>query len=185
MHGKALNRLRRQLTDLHLGILPDVGQHHAKGYRYSIGKLPDGTDARIWLGHNQSEAQRLAGYYLSEWGRIVKEGGTSWPPGAISNVQDVVKRHGEMVRQYTDGLRQELKYAERSAAERRASYEEWTGERLPSTLGPSPQVDAVTPTAADGKTLYNAIDAYLESLRGKRLSPECHSDKPTPAVRTR
>ena len=36
--GKAFNRLRQQLADVQLGQLPEVGEKHAKGYRFRLGK---------------------------------------------------------------------------------------------------------------------------------------------------
>ena len=47
---KSLNRLREAIGNSRLGILPDVGKKHAKGYRYTTGQHADGSIARFWLG---------------------------------------------------------------------------------------------------------------------------------------
>jgi hypothetical protein len=164
-NAKALNRIRHQIGNCQLGILPDVGKPHAKGYRFAVGKHADGSYARFWLGQEKTEAQHRAEAYLIVWADIISQGGHCWTQERIDAARGLAERKINLIRDVVTSMRQTAVGFEQHAATTRQNID----LLAPQTAGSAALVSA-PPTTGTGPTLYQAIDAYLESFGGKRRS---------------
>ena len=184
MHGKALNRLRQQLADAKIGILPDVGAPHAKGYRFTLGKHGDGTPARFWLGHHRTEAQHRASCYLALWADLAEAGQAHWTDELVAKARELGDQKVALVRRFVADMQQHASDVDRQGREQRHRIALTMPEAAPHVTAVGVvSVSGRSAAAAGTKTLYEAIDAYLASLRGKRRS-ESHKWRAEQVLRT-
>ena len=168
MHEKTQNRQRQQLAQLEDGILPEVGAAHVKGYRFSVGRNEDGSPARFWLGHHRTEAQQRAACFLQIWSDLMSAGDSHWDERSIAAARDLSERKVAIVREWVS----DLATSAREYDERAAKYRASVAEMMPETAHPSVGGTSVLAVSrpAEGRTLYEAIDAYLDALSRKRMS---------------
>src|SRR5687767_8393915 len=156
---KSLNRLREAIGNSQLGILPDVGKKHAKGYRYAIGQHADGSLARFWLGHHHAEAQHKADAYLIVWADIVATRGNRWTEERIKQAREFAERKLQLLRGFVADLRDTASMFDRFAAQQRRSAEMTLPASAPAPVAPAP--------TAGKPSLYDAIKSYTDGLDGK------------------
>ncbi len=164
---KSLNRLREQLGNSKLGVLPDVGKPHAKGYRYTVGQHADGSIARFWLGHNQTEAQHRADALLTTWARTITRNGHHWTPEMIKEARDFGEQKVQYLRNFVGGMRDTAALFDRYAAEQR--------QRVALTMPEAAAPSTIASSAVVTPSLYDGITAYLKMLDTKRVAPSHRS----------
>lgn len=162
-------RFVRQISKWNLNEVPDVGQAHAKGFRYTVGRLADGGYGRFWVGSQRSEAQQRAHAYRACWVAIVRGGGTSWSPAALEKAREHGDERVRVLRGFVSSMEGHAAFLEKAASDQRASIALTVPETAAGgdrrMLQPS---DGGSASASGEATLYQAIDAYIESLKGKR-----------------
>jgi integrase len=164
--GKAFNRLRQQLADIQLGRLPDVGERHPKGFRFRIGRLPDGQGARFWLGSDELQAQQRAAAYVEAWADVIRRGGTSWSDETLKEARDLGEQRIRGWTNWANSIRRGAVAVAAVAAQEDAKLQAVTAQPVASA--------AETPT--ETPMLHAAIDTYMVAFKAKATS-ESHKER--------
>lgn len=140
----------------------ELSKHPTKGYRISIGyyTTPEGKRSPrvFWLGQARRQAEDLAGLVRFAYQELVQSTGSSdWTAEAIQKTKIGIDRMRASQQQF---LRLSIGQVEE------AGLRVIEGPKL------TPEAKRVITPAepATGKTLYDAIAAYQESLKGKNTS---------------
>lgn len=141
----------------------ELSKHPTKGYRISIGyyATPEGKRSPrvFWLGQAKRHAEDLADLVRYAYRELVQSTGhTDWTAEAIEQTKTGIER---MRAGHKDYLRGAINRVEQA------------GLRVIDGPKPTPQAKHIRSQAAEpakGKTLYEAIAAYQESLKGKNTS---------------
>lgn len=148
-----------------------------KGYRVSVGyhRGADGkTRPRVfWLGHDFAVAHYAADTYRGKWHNIDLAGRRHWTPEDEAEVKDYVRSFVELrdrLHRNHDLAKQRLEHDERMLGV-------LFGPVVAApTAEPTADVSAPARTQTECPTLYKAVEAFLESLKGKRRS-DSHKER--------
>lgn len=171
MSSSLHDRLLRQIAKWNLNEVPDVGQPHAKGFRYTVGRHSDGSYGRFWVGSPRSDAQQRAFAYRACWVATVNAGGTSWTPEGLDRAREHGEERVRLLREFVLSMQQQATFLEGAASEQRAGIAATLSEVAAPGDVDAPQPSPPARQASSGEaTLYQAIEAYIESLKEKRRS---------------
>src|SRR6266850_1860253 len=160
-----------------IGITHQTG----KGFKKCVGWYlhPDGRKLPKvhWLGHDPEHARFLAFTLQKAWPGV-EATGRGWTSEDVTNVKAFV---GEYARLFSDAAK-DMNEQQKRLDERRTLLKTFAfivpGESLSDPVVEKTDVSQLPPqgAAVQVSTLYDAIDEYLKSLRGKPRS-ESHKER--------
>jgi hypothetical protein len=138
--------------------------------------LPRREKKRVWLGRDQAAALCMARYF-DDWraGREARDANWVWSDDEVAECKRAMDHGRCIVDAVVDRARQQLRIAERVAAE------VTPGLPVSAVIAPNPAAArvvtpagaAAAPTASKAPpaaTLYGALDSYVHAVNRKRLS---------------
>ncbi len=169
-----------QFTDI-MGIMSSrnstagITFQEGKGYKKCIGWYRHADGRKLpkihWLGRDPKHAQYLAMMLQQTWQMIEREG-RGWTPDDICHVKQWVAEAGELLREALKGVDEQEKEIKKRREEfllaARILPNASTAATGQASLPPSD-----TPPATDASkvpTLYGAIAAFKEAMKGKQSS---------------
>ena len=145
-----------------------LSKHPQHGFRLTIGKKTDGKPRLFWLGHARTTAEYHADALKGQFDFMKAEGRDIWTEADKARV----KWHLAQFKQAMGLLRDRHRGDERQLDEQRNTLEQ-KSQQQEALLGEAPAPAPEQPTTAapaPGRTLHDAIKAYLDTLDGKRVS---------------
>ncbi|HEV7300566.1 MAG TPA: hypothetical protein VGN72_14470 [Tepidisphaeraceae bacterium] len=142
------------------GFSKDVGRYRKPDDNKVVGK-------RFWLGHDQARSTWLASI-ISEYHQqfVQGDGDGLWTSAHLKAIEFIVDARDHITRRKAERLRGELAgFNQRPPV---ADIQPLTFSLSPAVV--IPMRPAAPAKSTQGDSLYGAIDAYLATLNGKRVS---------------
>jgi hypothetical protein len=163
---KTTNRVKGLLGSIGVGEKIDLGKPHAKGYRITCGRTSAGIQARFWLGHDHTAAQQRANVIVNAWATMTSTGISAWTPELIAQAKAIGDQSVEAAKPFIASVREEAVRGQQHVNR----YIARNADLLGTAATPAPVAPTLPERSQAGPSLYDAIKAYLEALKGKRVS---------------
>ncbi|MGB7157380.1 MAG: site-specific integrase [Tepidisphaeraceae bacterium] len=147
-----------------------ISRHPVHGFRITVGRKADGKPRLFWLGKHEEQARFAAACYRSGWREMNAVGITHWTPDTEQRVKDTIAfSHRKLRERFQDHEHRAAMIGPMRGVVFPNATAAWMPVPMQLLMVPND-----TPTVQQkGKTLYQAIEAYLAALKGKRVS-EAH-----------
>ncbi|HEV7301635.1 MAG TPA: site-specific integrase [Tepidisphaeraceae bacterium] len=144
--------------------LPDgeLSRHPVHGFRVTVGRKVDGKPRLFWLGKNEDYARFAAWTYRTGWQQMQACGIKHWTPDMEQRVKETIDFAQRALR---DRIQDHQVRGEMIAPVRGIVFPGTTAHIPPASL-----VEEKPVQQQPAKTLYQAIETYLQTIKGKRIS---------------